>query len=177
MKEKIDWKCYATLISKSIRKGILITSSFEGKTNTMTIGWGALGFDWSRPIFIAFVRKSRFTAPLILNSKEFTINIPLDDDKKDILNYLGTESGRNEDKIKKMNLTLVPGNEIKAPGIKEFPLTLECKVLYYDLQDTSKLPNDIKERYYPNVNDENKMLNAEPHYVIYGEIVDSYIIK
>lgn len=177
MKEKIDWKCYSTLITKSIRKGILVTSSYEDKVNSMTIGWGALGFDWSRPIFIAFIRKSRFTAPLILKSKEFTVNIPIENPKQEILTYLGTESGRNEDKIKKMNLTLVPGNVIKTPGIKEFPLTLECKVIYYDLQDTSKLPNDIKEKYYPDVSDKDKMLNSEPHYVIYGEIVDSYIIK
>lgn len=176
MKEQIDWRCYSTFITKSIRKGILITSSYENKVNSMTIGWGTLGFCYSRPIFIAFIRKTRFTKDLILKSKEFTVNIPLNE-QKEITNFLGTKSGRDIDKIKSMNLTLVPGSKVLAPAIKEFPLTLECKVLYYSLQDLSKLPNDIKEKYYPDVSDERKIFNKEAHYAIYGEIVDSYIIK
>ena len=177
MKERIDWKDYASFITKTIRNGILFTISDGLNTNTMTIGWGNIGYTWSKPTFIAFIRRSRFTADLLLKSSDFTINVPLDDSKKEILTYLGTKSGRDEDKIKVMNLTLVPSENITSPGIKEFPLTLECKVLYIDKIDISKLPKEIKDRYYPLEEDKRKILNNEPHYVIYGEIVDSYIIK
>lgn len=177
MKERIDWKCYATFITKSIRKGILITSCDGNTVNTMTIGWGTLGFMWSRPVFVAYVRKTRYTAPLILASNDFTINVPFNDKHQDVINYLGTTSGRDENKIEKMHLTLERSDNVESPGIKEFPLTLECNVLYIDEIDTSKLPRAIKDKYYPDVDDETKMLNSASHYVIYGEIVDSYIIK
>ena len=63
MKERIDWKCYATFITKSIRKGILITSCDGNTVNTMTIGWGTLGFMWSRPFLLLMLEKLDIQLP------------------------------------------------------------------------------------------------------------------
>ena len=43
-----------------------------------------------------------------------------------------------------MNLTLIESDDVKPPAIKEFPLTLECKVLYRQLQDRNLIPEDIR---------------------------------
>jgi len=46
----------------------------------MTAGWCLIGYMWNRPIFKILVDTSRYTYNLIEESKEFTINIPLQRD-------------------------------------------------------------------------------------------------
>ena len=169
---------HANEILGRIRKGILVTAKLGEQVNSMTIGWGTIGVHWSRPVFVIYIRKNRFTTHMVHDSKEFTINVPLDESMDKEIAYLGAHSGRDEDKVKKCNLTLVPGNKVNAPGIKEIPLTLECKVLFSELQDITTLPGYLKDRYYPQ--DVDSLFcgpNKDEHYAIYGEIVDSYIIK
>ena len=65
MKKKIEVFDYAGHICKAMKPaGILLTTAADGKVNTMTIGWGTIGVDWSRPVFIAYVRESRYTKQL-----------------------------------------------------------------------------------------------------------------
>lgn len=61
---------------------------------------------------------------------EFTVNVPINGFSKEAFAICGTKSGRDMDKIKEANLTLVEPEEISVPAIKEFPLTLECRVIY-----------------------------------------------
>lgn len=42
--------------------------------------------------------------------------------------YCGVKSGRDVDKFKEMRLTPQPSRYIKAPGIAESPVNIECKV-------------------------------------------------
>ena len=97
------------------------------------------------------------------------MNIPLDAFDKKIIGYCGSKSGREVDKIKELALTLEEPEVISVPGIRQLPLTLECKVLYQQTQDASVFPQGIVERYYPQPYDN--------HTVYYGEIVSAYIIK
>ena len=77
MKKEINAFDYAKEIVSSIGKGILLTTKSGEKVNTMTIGWGTLGVEWGKPIFIAFVREGRFTRQMLDESMEFTVNVPL----------------------------------------------------------------------------------------------------
>ena len=61
MKLEINPWEYAPQIMEQLPKGILLTTKANDKVNTMTIGWGALCIQWGKPIFIAYVRKSRYT--------------------------------------------------------------------------------------------------------------------
>ena len=66
MKKKIEVFDYAGHICKAMKPaGILLTTAADGKVNTMTIGWGTIGVDWSRPVFIAYVRESRYTKEML----------------------------------------------------------------------------------------------------------------
>ena len=38
-------------ILKTLSKGAFLTTAADGKQNTMTIGWGSLGFKWGQPTF------------------------------------------------------------------------------------------------------------------------------
>lgn len=169
LKKQIDVFDYAGHICKALKpNGVLLTTSSNGFVNTMTIGWGTLGVDWSRPMFIAYVRKSRYTHLMLQENPEFTVNIPIGEVDKHILGICGSRSGRDMDKIASLGLHLVPSDVVCVPGIQELPLTLECKVLYTQDQELSGIPEDILSRYYP---------DGDEHTVYYGQIVNAYIIQ
>lgn len=178
MKQKIEVFDYAKEIVSAIPKGVLLTTRNGDKVNTMTIGWGTLGVEWGLPIFVTFVREGRFTREQLDASREFTINVPYGEFDKQILGYCGTKTGRDTDKISDMNLTLVESELVKAPGIRELPLTLECKVLYQQLQDREAIPASIREKMYPeNLDSSNPGANRDYHIAYYGQIVKAYIIQ
>ena len=178
MKQKIDVFDYAGHICKAMKPGILLTTKSGDKVNTMTIGWGMIGVEWSKPLFIGYVRESRFTRTMLKENGEFTINVPYGDFDANILGVAGRTSGRDNDKISQLGLTLVEPEVISVPGIKEFPLTLECKVIYAQEQDLSRLEEPYLTRYYPqDVEGSFPGSNRDYHVAFYGEILDAYIIE
>lgn len=168
MKKFINAFDYAGDICKAMPQGILMTTKVDGKVNTMTIGWGAIGIQWGKPVFVAFVRDSRHTMEMLNEVGEFTVNVPIGDMNKKILGYCGTKSGRDTDKIADMAMSLEDPEVISVPGIRELPLTLECKVIYRQRQENDKLPADLFDRYYP---------AGDFHTAFYGEIVSAYVIE
>lgn len=82
----------------------LLSVGNQDLSNTMTISWGSLGHLWFKDIINIYVRPSRYTFELIENQDFFTVSFFNDDYKQD-LTYLGKNSGKNEDKIAKTNLT------------------------------------------------------------------------
>ena len=177
MKKTIDAFDYAGDICKAMKRGILLTTKRDGKVNTMTIGWGKIGIEWGKPIFIAYVRESRYTKQMLEGSGEFTINVPYGEVDSKILGFCGTKSGRDTDKVQEMHLTLEDSEIVSAPGIKELPLTLECKIIYKQKQDLNAIPGDLLEHYYPqNVDGAHHGNNRDYHIAYYGEIVNAYLI-
>lgn len=72
MKKEIEVFDYANEIMRAVKTGVLLTTKVDGKVNSMTISWGTLGIEWSKPIFTVFVRENRFTKlqlEKILNSQ------------------------------------------------------------------------------------------------------------
>lgn len=171
MKEWIDVFDCAGEICKALKKGVLLTTSREGHVNTMTIGWGTLGVEWGRPVFMAYVRESRYTRELLDKTGEFTVNIPDEATDSQILGLCGSRSGRDVDKVQLLGLTLEEPEVIHVPGIRELPLTLECRVLSQHIQEARALPQDIQDRFYPQVNG-----RQDRHIVYYGEILKAYRI-
>lgn len=177
MKEKIKITDYANKITEALPKGILLNSKHE-KFNSMIIGWGGLGTVWGRQTFTVYVREHRFTKSQLDKTEEFTISVPLDQTIPLIAKVCGTQSGRDIDKESAANLTLETPLVNNVPGIKEYPLTLECKVLYSQKQELEKIPADIREQMYPqDVDGTYFMANRDPHTVYIGEIVAAYIIN
>ncbi len=177
MKKQIKVFDYAKEILEATGKGILMTTKVGDKVNPMTIAWGTLGIEWNTPIYTVFVRESRFTKKLLEENLEFTVNIPLGDYDKNIATFCGRNSGLDVDKVKELNLTLVEPNKISVPAIKEFALTLECRVIYKQEQDSEAITKSNKERFYPNDDESSKQNNGDYHTAYYGEIVDAYIIE
>lgn len=178
MKKEINVFDYANHILKAISQGALITTKVGDKVNTMTISWGTLGIEWNKPIFTTFVRQHRFTNEQLLSHPEFTVNIPFGQFNKKILGFCGSKSGRDIDKITEMNLTLETAYLVSVPAIKEFPLTLECKIIYKQMQDEHAIGQDIKDKHYPqDVDSTHPFANKDYHMAYYAEIVKAYIIE
>ena len=173
MKKTVTVSEYCNEIMRSLPKGILLTTADGEKVNTMTIGWGHVGIEWGKEIFVAYVRESRFTKQMIEKTGEFTVNVPLGGCDGKILGFCGSKSGTDVDKIKELGLTLEPSEVISVPGIKELPLTLECKVIYKQAQDLAAIAQEHIDHYYPA--DENGKMDG--HIAYYGQIVNAYVIE
>ncbi len=178
MKEKINVYDYAGEILKALKKGVLLTTKSDDKVNSMVISWGTLGIEWEKAIFTVFVRENRCTKHQLEKNPEFTINIPLEKMDKKIFATCGTKSGHDIDKVKELGLTLIEGESISVPAIKEVPLTLECRVIYKQEQDSKSIASENKEKFYPqNVESSFHGANKDYHTAYYGEIVNAYIVK
>lgn len=177
MKEKVNIAEYANLINEALPKGILLNTNGD-KFNSMVIGWGAIGTCWGRRTFTVYVREHRYTKAQLDKTGEFTISVPLGEPIPEITKICGMQSGNDIDKVTEAKLTLEDANANNTPGIKEYPLTIECKVLYAERQNLALLPQDILDKAYPqNVESDFPMANKDPHTAYIGEIVDAYIIK
>lgn len=177
MKEKIKISEYAQKITEALPRGILLNTNGE-KFNSMIIDWGALGTVWGKPAFTVYVREHRYTKAQLDRTGEFTVSVPLDKPVPSIARICGSQSGRNIDKVQAAHLTLEDPEANHTPGIREYPLTLECRILYAQKQDLSLLPEHIVKTMYPqDVDGSNPMANRDPHTMYIGEIVDAYIIR
>lgn len=102
-------------------------ASADGKEqNIITVAW--TGTICSDPAMLSIsVRPSRYSYNLIKESGEFVVNLTT----KDLAfatDWCGVKSGRDVNKFKAMNLTPIPSSVVKAPSIKEAPISIECKV-------------------------------------------------
>jgi len=174
MKKYIQPLDYADKILNAVKKGVLLNTKADGEVNTMSISWGTLGIQWRKPIFIVFVRGSRHTKNLLDKNPEFTISIPISEIDKNIIQVCGSQSGRDVDKFKLLGLTQEAPAVNSVPGIRELPLTLECRVVYRQQQYPEYMMDPELFTHYP----ENPVsIHDDYHTAYYGEIVSAYLIE
>ena len=106
---------------------MLVTAEKDGKVNTMTASWGGAGVMWGKNVAFVVIRPQRYTKEFIDASDTFSLSI-LDNSYRKTLNYLGTVSGRDEDKIQKSGLTVEHSGN--TPYFKEANTVLLLKKLY-----------------------------------------------
>ena len=172
-RRKIDFREYAKDIIEALPRGILLTTKADGKVNSMVIGWGTLGINWRKPVFAAYVRKSRYTHDLLEKNPEFTVNVPVGSFDPEILSVCGSKSGRELDKLAACGLTAVDARNVSVPALKELPLTLECRVMYRQDQDAEEYDADTLSTLYPS----DAQGVRDIHTTYFGEIVDAYILE
>ncbi len=127
---------------------MLITAEKDGKANTMTASWGGLGVMWNKNVAYIVIRPQRYTKEFVDSADSFSLTF-FDDSFREILSYLGTKSGRDEDKIKKSNLTVVHDNNI--PYFEEASITIFCKKLFaQEYKPESFIDLEINKKCYPN---------------------------
>jgi len=125
----------------------LLTAGDREHCNTMTIGWCQLGTLWGKPVCTVFVRPERYTYQFMESGDYFTVSV-LPADRKKIMGYCGSKSGRDVDKIKECGLTLCYGAG-DAPFFDEAEWVLVCKKAYVqDLDPACVLEGDTVLPFY-----------------------------
>ncbi len=94
--------------------------------NLITIAWTGI-LCTEPPLCYIAVRPERHSYGLIDRYGEFSINLTTAAMAK-VTDWCGVKSGRDFDKFKECGLTVQACKEIKAPAVKESPLSLECRV-------------------------------------------------
>jgi flavin reductase (DIM6/NTAB) family NADH-FMN oxidoreductase RutF len=117
------------LAVKRLEKGVFLVSADRTKTNVMAMAWGMIGFQWSKPVFIAPVRTTRFTHGLIETAGEFVVCVQ-PPSMDDLMMQAGSSSGRDRDKIGDLGLQLFTIPEVSVPGIEGSLITYACRVLH-----------------------------------------------
>ena len=126
----------------------------EGNANVMTVAWA--GTICSDPVMVSVsIRKERYSHDIIARTGEFVISLTNRKLAK-AADYVGVRSGRQIDKFSldgDLKLTKLPSKHIKAPGIAESPVCLECRVKQiiplgsHDMFIAEVLSTDIDDAY------------------------------
>jgi Conserved protein/domain typically associated with flavoprotein oxygenases, DIM6/NTAB family len=125
--EEIKMEFKTDIFSQFDKKWALLTAGNKDSFNTMTISWGGMGTLWSKPVVTAYVRTSRYTHEFMDREDYFTVSFYPEDCKK-ILGVLGSQSGRDMDKMNASGLTPVGAGE--SVSFEEAEVTLVCKKLF-----------------------------------------------
>lgn len=105
---------------------VIVTCGTVDKPNALTIGWTGTINSIPPKTYIS-VRPERYSYNIIKESGEFVINLTTEDLVK-ATDYLGVRSGKNEDKLKNLGLTVSPASEVSAPLLDASPVSIECRV-------------------------------------------------
>lgn len=143
---------------------MLITAKKDGKINTMTASWGAMGIMWGKNVATAYIRPQRYTKEFVDSSDVFTLSF-FGGEQKKAMGHLGSVSGRTEpDKIDRAGLHVT---EVEGyPTFEEATLTLVCKKLYVqEMRPECFLGTEEIERWYP---------DKDFHYMYMAEIVKAF---
>ena len=126
---------------------MLITAEKAGKVNTMTASWGGMGILWNKKVAFVFLRPQRYTKEFIDQKDCFTLSF-YDEEYRKTLSYLGTVSGRDEQKIEKAGLHTAFIND--APYFTEANTVLVCRKLYaQEMREDCFLDAALIEKNYP----------------------------
>ena len=161
----VDYIDVIAMATEKMTSGGVFLSVAGETPNTMTIGWGSIGYYWSRPVFIVIVRPQRHTHGLLVTAGEFTVSVPTKNPLLDELHFAGTKSGAEYNKFEGHGMTAAPARFVSAPIIKECGLHFECKTRLTQQMDPNGMCGDILKSAYP---------KGDMHTMFFGEIVACY---
>ena len=105
---------------------VIVTCGTLEKPNALTIAWTGTLCSNPPKTYIS-VRPERYSYEIIKSSGEFCINLTTAELAK-ATDYLGVRSGRNEDKLARLGLSVSATQSVSAPILDASPLSIECRV-------------------------------------------------
>lgn len=145
------------------KQWMLISAGTVKQWNTMTASWGGVGVIWGKPSVTCYIRQSRYTKEFVDENEYFTLSF-LKDGYRDVLNRMGSKSGREIDKMHDSGLTpvFVDGQ----PAFEEASLVLVCrKRCAGKIEPEQILHDETLEKWYG---------DKDYHSMYIGEIVAAY---
>lgn len=150
-------------LERLARPGLLLAAHGpqDGPDNAMTIGWATFGIIWGLPVCVVLVRPSRHTYGLIEAAQDFTVNVPAEG-MTEAVAYLGTASGRDGDKLARLDLATAASLTVTAPTLPDCPITYECRVVHHNDVIPAHLDGRVNRGSYP---------RGDYHRLYYGQIL------
>jgi len=140
---------------------LLAVGDEECGFNTMTIAWGHIGAIWNKPTITVYVREQRYTKEFVDRNELFTVSV-LPTEHQEALMYLGTVSGRDEDKVAKAGIT--PIFDQDTTYFAEAKLVFICRKLYHaPIKEEGFFDQALANQVYP---------EKDFHTLYVGEIVE-----
>ena len=138
------------------QKWLLVSAGTEEKWNTMTASWGAVGVMWGKPSATCYIRQ------FVDAGEYFTLTV-LKDGHRDVLNKMGSKSGRDMDKMHESGLTpvFVEGQ----PTFEEAELVLICRKRGVTDIKAEDMDQEVQDKWYA---------DHDYHTMYIGEIVAAY---
>lgn len=122
--EKISWKAGNMLYPLPV---VMVSlTDKEGRSNIITLAWAGT-ICTNPPMLSVSIRPERYSYDIIKETGEFVVNLTTKALTR-ATDYCGVTSGRNVDKFKKMKLTKLESEKVKAVAISESPVNIECKL-------------------------------------------------
>ena len=130
---------------------VMVSCGNMEKSNIITVAWTGILNTNPATCYIS-VRPERYSHDIIKKNGEFVINLTT---KKlaYATDWCGVKTGAKVDKFKEMNLHKEKAKFVKAPLIKESPISIECKVKdvvplgSHDMFIAEVLSIDVDEKY------------------------------
>lgn len=108
--------------------GLVTSVSMDGHPNIITLG-EIFNISISSPVILGIaIRKERYSHSLISTTREYVVNCPTAS-MVEIVDQVGSVSGRSVDKFTAFNLTPTPAEKVQPPLIAECPMNMECRVI------------------------------------------------
>ncbi len=131
----------------------------DGSINAMTAQWGTLGHLWGEDVVVIFVRPQRYTHEFVSEADSFSVCF-FGEEHRSMMRYMGTVSGRDENKIEKENLKVEHLDG--TPYFADARLAITCEKIYTDhLKKEGFNDQTLRDRVYP---------KEDFHTVIIGKI-------
>lgn len=143
---------------------MLLAAGHEGDFNEMTISWGEMGELWGQPVMTVFVDTVRYTHQFMEREDYFTVS-GFAPKYRDDLQFLGNHSGRDGNKLAETSLHAA-FTEKGNPYFQEARVVIECKKIYANNFDVSKMTGGLEDFY---------VKRGSVHTVYIGEIVNVWI--
>lgn len=97
----------------------------SGRDNALAVGYcGNCSYD--PPMVMVGIVPSRYSYHMIKETGCFVVNL-VEKDMREQFDYLGSVSGRDEDKLKKV--AVADGTKVNAPLLSDCPVNVECTVV------------------------------------------------
>lgn len=120
---KVTWKPGTFIYPLPV---VMVSSGDIEKSNIITVAWTGIINTNPAKVYIS-IRPERYSYNIIKNNKEFVINLT-NQKLARATDWCGVKTGKKVDKFKEMKLTKEKAKFVKAPMIKESPVSIECKV-------------------------------------------------
>lgn len=164
---KIDAdKLPGNIIKMLTNDWMLVTAGDDSKFNMMTASWGGIGVLWGKPVTFCFINPARYTFQFMEKGDNYTLSF-YTEVYRDALQYCGSVSGKDVDKIAGSGLTPITlPSGAKAFG--EAWLIIECKkILGQQISKDAVFDENAKENWSAD--------GKQFHKIFAGEILNIWV--